>query len=909
MDKNSQETYQREINWHAIDVEKVSEILSVDINLGLSREEVEKRLEKFGLNEIREEKRKSPFKILLSQFTNILILILIIATVLSIFVGEFLDAITIIAIIIASATLGFTQEYKAEKAIEALKRMVAPTAWVIRDGGEKKVVAKELVPGDIVILNVGDKVPADIRLIEAINLKVDEAVLTGESIPVTKNTSPLPPDTPVSDRTNMLFSGTVITYGRGKGIVVATGMATEFGKIAEMVREEREEKTPLEKRMNIVGKWLGILSLSVAGLVAFLGLLRGYELLEMIIWGISLAIAAVPEALPAVVTGALAIGMYNMAKQRAIVRRLPAVETLGSTSVICSDKTGTMTKGEMTIRKIYVGNKLIRVTGSGYEPKGNFIYEEANPTEVIEKPLEESVELRLLLLAGSLCNDAKLIHEDGRWAIKGDPTEGAILVASKKAGLEKDELDNYSRVFEFPFSSQRKRMSTIHRTPDGKIYLFMKGAPEIVLERCKWIIVDNELRELRDEDRKRILRVNEEMAGEALRNLAIAYRELDEVPTTEDEDKVENYLVFLGLVGMMDPPRKEVKDAIRLCRNAYIKVIMITGDHKLTAVAVAKELGMLDGDDMVLTGVELEKMSDEELEDVIENVKIFARVSPIHKVRIVKALKKKGYIVAMTGDGVNDAPALKSADIGVAMGITGTEVTKEASDMVLQDDNFATIVNAVKEGRRIFDNIKKYLIYLLQANITEILAMLFGTLAALPLPLTAIQILWVNLVTDGFPAMALGVDPPEKDVMERKPRSPDEPIFNIRSVLIYLVFMPLVFASILIIMFNNLLVTESLINARTQLFTALVFGELAIAISTHSLSRPVIKAEPFNNKFLWIAILVSGLMQLAVLYIPQLHGPFDVTYPTMRDYLYAFIVVLIIFGLLEFLKIIFGEKE
>ena len=893
------------VGWHTLEVEEAMRVLETGPG-GLSEEEAKRRLSEYGPNELRKEKRKSPLILFFEQFKSYLIVILLVATVLSLILGEILDAVTILAIVMACAVLGFVEEYRSERALELLKKLAAPTALVIRDGKEQTMPARELVPGDVIILHTGDKVPADVRLVEAVNLKVDEAPLTGESVPVEKNVRVLPEEMPVPDRVNMAFSGTTVTYGRGKGAVTATGMMSEFGKIAAMVQVAEEEETPLEKRMAHVGKWLGTLCLVVCGVVALLGFIRGHSILEMLIWGVSLAIAAVPEALPAVVTGALAIGMHEMAHRNAIVRRLPAVETLGCTSIICADKTGTMTKGEMTVRKIYVNGDIVNVTGVGYEPKGDFHRgkDQINPNN--------DAELMLLLKAAALCNDAKLAMEGDRWIVRGDATEGALIVAAAKAGMGEDELRKHPRVGEVPFTSERKRMTTIHTTMEDEILAFIKGAPEIVLERCKWISKHGRIEELTDKDRDEILKVNEAMAGDALRNLAMAYKQMEEVPTSVDEE-IEKDLIFLGIAGMIDPPREEAKEAIKLCKRSGIKTVMITGDHKLTAMMVAKELGMIESEEgKVLTGAELDKMSDEEFERVVEDIVVYARVSPVHKVRIVDALKKKGYVAAMTGDGVNDAPALKRSDIGVAMGITGTDVTKETSDMVLADDNFATIVAAVKEGRRIFDNIKKYLTYLLSCNIAEILLMSIAIFMVWPtmkgaqtiIPLTAIQLLWVNLTTDGLPALALGVDPADPDVMERAPRDPKESVFS-REVKAYLIFFPISMTVLLFTIFvinlsaSSMVTPEMELRMRTQVFTSMVFIELARAATCRSLRYPIFKIGVLANKFLWIAIASSIVMQLAVLYTPQLHSAFDITFPTLMDWIIVLASALLVFIIVE----------
>lgn len=915
-------------HWHAMEVEEVIGALNTSKD-GLTQEEVQKRLQEYGPNELKKEKRKSPIMLFLEQFADILIIILLVAMFLSIGIAiiqgtmeEVYEAMVIFAIVIASATLGFVEEYRSEKAIEALKKMTAPTAMVLRGGKEVKVQASEIVPGDIILLYTGDRVPADGRLIEAVNLKMDEAPLTGESTPVNKDISPLPESTVLSDRANMVFTGTAIVYGRGKAVVTATGMNTEFGKIAKMVQVTEEEETPLEKRMASVGKWLGTLSVAICLLVAAVGILwKGEDPLYMVMWGVSLAVAAVPEALPAIVTGALAVGVYRMAKVNSIVRKLPAVETLGCTSVICSDKTGTMTKGEMTVQRIYVNDKLIKVSGVGYAPEGEFIFEDKKMDPANEE------ELSTLLKIATLCNDAKLERGGDRWTIKGDPTEGALVVAAAKAGLWKEELEKETpRIAEVPFSSERKRMTTVHLASGKRKVAFVKGAPEIVLERCTKILKNGKIRKITEEDRTKILKINEAMAKQALRNLGFAFKELPESAAKFDE-KIEDDLTFVGLMGMIDPPREEVKEAIYTCRKAGIRVVMVTGDHKLTAVAVAKELNLLgenEEEGKVLTGEDMDKLSDEQLTEIVENIVIYARVSPEHKMRIVKAWKARGHVVAMTGDGVNDAPALKLSDIGVAMGITGTEVTKEASDMVLADDNFASIVKAVKEGREIYDNIKKYLSYLLRCNIMEILVMfivmvtspavqfaLGGGVEPPAIALTTIQILWVNLTTDGLPALALGVDPGDPDLMERKPRDPNESVFT-RDVKIYLTAIPILMTALLIFGYYSFRPWESehqLTEARTQLFTAIVLMELVNALSARSLKHTIFKVGVFKNKFLWLAILSSLGLQLIVLYTPPLQTLFDVRTPEPIDWALALAFAATIFAVLELGKYVASIKR
>ncbi len=923
-------------SWHAMGTDEALNDLNVKQD-GLSPEEVQRRLEQHGLNVLKKEKGPSPIKMFFEQFADILMIILLIAVALSIGsyfirqdVGELYDAGVIVAIVLATAILGFVEEFRSEKAVEALKKMTAPTAVVVRGGKEIKIETSQIVPGDVILLYTGDKVPADARLIEAINLKIDEAALTGESSPVSKITGALPEEAPLNDRRNMAFTGTIVVYGRGKAVATSTGMNTEFGKIAEMVQTTGEETTPLEKRTTSIGKWIGVMSIAICLTVALIGFVEGRDWLDMILWGISLAVAAVPEALPAIVTGTLAVGMYRMAKVNTVVKRLPAVETLGCTSVICSDKTGTMTKGEMTVQRIYVNGETLKVSGVGYEPEGDFLFE--------DKKMDASgLELRTLLTVATLCNDSKLEKDTNteRWVIKGDPTEGALVVAAAKAKLWKEELEQKRpRIGEIPFSSERKRMTTIHADASKKKTAYMKGAPELVLEKCSRMLADGKVRKMTQDDRTEILNITEAMARQALRNLGFAFRELPDNVENYDE-KIEKDFVFVGIMGMIDPPRDEVKDAIYICRKAGIDVVMVTGDHKLTAVAVAKELNLLgenDEEGKVLTGEELEKMSDEQLVEVVEKVAIYARVSPEHKMRIVKAWKAKGRIVAMTGDGVNDAPALKMSDIGISMGITGTEVTKEASDMVLTDDNFASIVKAAKEGREIYDNIKKYLTYLLRCNIMEILVMFISvvsvpylarlispdvvgmtsaTISDATVALTATQLLWVNLTTDGLPAIALGVDPGDPDLMERKPRDPNESIFT-RDVKIYLSVVPIVMTALLLFGYFFYKPWEGaaqLTEARTQLLTAMILMELANAVSARSLKYSVFKVGAFKNRFLWYAILSSFGLQLLVLYVPGLNSLFDVTAPEPLDWAFAILFTAIVSSSLELGKYVASKRR
>ena len=872
--------------WHAMDVGGVLQKLQTS-PVGLSHEEAKRRLMEFGPNELVEKKKISPLEIFASQFKNFLILILLAAVAVSALIGEFVDAIVIFAIVIACAILGFVQEYRAERTMEALKRMAAARARVIRGGEEMEIPAKELVPGDIIVLRSGDRVPADSRLIEAINLKADEASLTGESVPVEKQTESIQGEVAVADRNNMVFMGTNTTYGRGRAVVADTGMRTEFGKIAEMVQAAEEPPTPLETRLEKIGKWLGVICIAVCAIVALVGVARGRPPLEMLIFGVALAVAAVPEALPAVVTVALAIGMQRMARRNAIVRKLPAVETLGCTTVICSDKTGTLTRNEMTVRKLFVNDKTIAVTGEGYEPKGEFRVEKSTEKVVLDP--QKDGHISSLLRIATLCNDARLKSTDGVWTIEGDPTEGALVVTAAKAGMLQEKLgEQYLRIGEVPFTSERKRMSTIHTTPEGEKVAYVKGAPEIILERCAFIFKDGEVKRLSGGEKEAILEINRKMASEALRILGMAYKKMPKTVQSFNPEDVEGNLIFVGLMGMIDAPREEAIEAVRKCERSGIKVVMVTGDHKDTAIAVGRELGLKSG--RVLTGAELDAMSDEDLEKIVEETMIYARVSPEHKTRIVKALRKRGHIVAMTGDGVNDAPALKNSDIGVAMGITGTDVAKEASDIVLTDDNFATIVAAVEEGRGIYDNIKKYLAYLLSCNIGEILIMFTAVgLLALPLPLVAVQLLWVNLVTDGLPALALGVDPADPDIMERPPRDPKESVFT-RPIKILIIGVAAIILIGVLPLFYWTWKGGTLVKAQTMAFTTLVMFEMFNVFNCRSEKHSIFKVGPFSNRFLVVAVTTSILMLLMVVYIPF----FDVLFDTVPLGLFDWVLVLAI---------------
>jgi Ca2+-transporting ATPase len=821
------------------------------------------------------EKRTTPaWVIFLAQFKNLLIIILIVAAILSIVLGEVIDAVVILVIVLFACLLGFIQEYRAERAMEALKKMAAPNASVIRNGVEKEVPACDLVPGDVVLLTMGDRIPADARLLEAINLKTEEASLTGESLAVEKSIEPLNNGASVGDRKNMVFAGTTVAYGRATAVITDTGMNTEFGRIATMLQEIKVERTPLQVNLDSVGKWISIAALGLCVILVLIGLLRWWleglviwpdKVLEMIMWGISLAIAAVPEALPAVVTISLSLGVQKLVKRHALIRKLPACETLGSTTYICSDKTGTLTQDQMTVRQIYIDGEVIDVSGSGYEPKGEF----KNRDKATILP--DNASLQMLLKAGLLCNDSSLEKDDSGWRIKGDPTEGALVVLAAKAGLEsKAIIEKNRRIHEIPFTSETKRMTTVNRNEEGRQTAYSKGALEVILDSCSHVYINGQVREIDNEFKTKTLSLARQMAENALRILGIAYKNVNDIK----QDSIEKGMVFAGMVGMVDPPREEVKTAIELCKGAGIRSVMITGDHKITAVAIARELGLLRNG-TALSGEELDKVSDEEFEQIVETIDVYARVSPAHKLRVVEALTKKGHVVAMTGDGVNDAPALKKADIGIAMGIAGTDVTREAADMILTDDNFASIVAAVQEGRSIFDNIKKYLVYLLSCNLGEIILMaaviIFGSFLGLPtIPLIPVQILYVNLATDGFPAIALSAEPQEKDVMKRKPRPRNQSVFT-RDVLIYLILTGIWTAVVCFLVFTWAWHTKgSAAEAQSICFVTLILLEFFNSLNCRSLEHSIFEIGFFSNKWLLLALLWEIILMCLIIYLPVL---------------------------------------
>jgi Ca2+-transporting ATPase len=851
--------------WHTLSIEATTAVLTTSPT-GLSSDEARKRLEIYGLNELQPAHKSSPWQLLFEQFKNTMIIVLLIATTLSIFLGEAVEAIVIGVIVLFAVGLGFIQEFRAERALDALRQMAAPMATVLRDGMELDLQASLLVPGDVVLLESGDRIPADLRLSESINLQIEEAILTGESVPVEKHANPIATSDPsLGNRGNMAYAGTSISYGRGRAIVVATGMETEFGKIAQMLQAVEVERTPLQKNLDKVGHLLIRIALVIVILMIALGLLHGQPFMQMLIFGTALAVAVVPEALPAVVTISLALGVQRMVRRHALMRRLPAVETLGCISVICTDKTGTLTKGEMTVRKVFATGLLWEVTGSGYEPHGQFLHDGQ------VQPPDEA--LKELLKAAALASDAdnSFSKDDGRWHIKGDSTEGALVVAAAKAGLIKTELAQlFPRTGEIPFSSEAKRMTTLHSTPSGTI-AFAKGAPEVILTSCTHVLTSAsggvcKQEPLNEAMRAQVVEMAHSLADQALRVLGIACK------FDAALENSEHGMLFLGLVGMIDPPRSEVHEGIRKCEAAGIRIIMITGDHPITAKAVARELGILKNG-RIITGLQLDAISESDFESEVTGIDVYARVSPSHKLRIVSALQKGGHVVAMTGDGVNDAPALKKADIGIAMGITGTDVSKEAAAMILTDDNFASIVAAIEEGRNIFNNIKKYLTYLLSSNLGEILLIVSTTLMGLPLPLSAVQILYINLATDGLPALALAIDPPESDLMRRLPRNPHVNIFTPSVVILMLVGGGWsAFANLLLFMWGQsrqFPIEESM----TLVFVSLCLTEFFKAFSFRSDHHFLFK-QPFANRWLNLAIGWELLLLVAIIYLPFMHKPF-----------------------------------
>ncbi|MFP7494140.1 cation-translocating P-type ATPase [Terribacillus saccharophilus] len=876
------------MRWYQISAEETAKQTNSDPNKGLSTKEVQQRLKRDGRNEWKEEKSVSQLALFFGQFKDFMVLVLLAATVVSGLLGEYIDSIAILLIVVLNALIGFFQERNAEKSLSKLKELNAPMARVLRDGQWSRISSAELVAGDIVSLSAGDRVPADLRLIRVTSLETEESALTGESLPVAKVTEKLDADQlGPQDQQNIAFMSSLVTRGSGTGIVIGTGSNTVVGQIAELLVDTKRKQTPLEKRLEKLGKILIVIALLLTALTVLAGVYRGNPIYEMLIAGVSLAVAVIPEGLPAIVTVALSLGVQRMIKQKAIVRRLSAVETLGSATVICSDKTGTLTENQMTVKEIYLDGKTYTVTGDGYDPSGGFF---RDGHDAKEESLHE------FLRYGVLSSHAKVFRKKKRWMIDGDPTEGALVVAAKKAGIEEEKLSGYDILHEIPFDSKRKRMTVLVRTPDGKQIAITKGAPDVLIEKAAFLGIDKKL--LAAKDKQNLYEAVDQMAAKALRTIAICIRQF---PAGYDpkEDELEKDMSFIGLNGLIDPPRKEAKDAIIDCRKAGIKTIMITGDHVKTATAIANMLHILPPAGRAVEGKELDHMSNEELESEVDRMYVFARVTPEHKLRIVQALQKAGHIVAMTGDGVNDAPAIKASDIGISMGVTGTDVAKEASGLVLMDDNFATIKAAIKEGRTIYSNIRKFVRYLLASNVGEILVMLFAMILALPMPLVPIQILWVNLVTDGLPAIALGMDKAEDEVMKQKPRHPNEGIFA-RGLGTKIVTRGILIGSVTIIAFMLMYMgnPDRLVYAQTTAFATLVMAQLIHVFDCRS-EKSVFARNPFGNMWLIGAVISSLVLLLAVIYVGPLQPIFHTTDLIMRDWL-------LILGLSAIPTVLFG---
>ena len=914
-------------NYHQMDVESALRELKTDLHNGLSGAEVQQRQQQYGPNELIERGTKSPWKILLEQLTGIMIIILIVSALISLVLGETIDAVVILIVVALNALLGFTQEYRAEQAMAALKRMAVPHVRVRREGHTQDILARELVPGDILLLEAGNSVPVDARLLESANLRVQEAVLTGESEAVEKNIDVLDEENPpLGDRLNTVYMGTIVTYGRGLALVTNTGMSTQLGKIADMLQTVGIEKTPLQRRLEQLARGLAIAALGIVAVVFVLGLLRGEDAIEMFRISVAMAVAAVPEGLPAVVTIALALGAQRMLQRRALIRKLPAVETLGSVTVICSDKTGTLTQNRMTVTVLDVaGNQLdLQQRLRSFSPT-------VGQEDPVEPLLRESPAVAMSLAGSALANDATLepvSGEQGSFSSVGDPTEGALVIAAARAGLWKSELDRaFPRVGEVPFDSDRKRMSTIHQPDPTQIpdvlnpfqddrpdffhpehYLVVtKGAVDSLLEVCDRVYCDGQDHPLDDQWRERIQKANNELAQNGMRVLGVAFRQRNDANAKDTNDPVESKLIFLGMTGMIDPARPEVQQAVRTAQAAGVRPVMITGDHPLTAAYIARELQIADKDgnpekNRAVTGREIEEMDAQQLEAVAMEVPVFARVSPEHKLRIVEALQNRGQIVAMTGDGVNDAPALKKADIGVAMGITGTDVTKEAADMVLQDDNFATIVAAVEEGRRIYDNIRKFIKYTMTSNAGEIWVMLAAPFLGMPLPLTPLQILWVNLVTDGVPGLALTIEPAEPDTMSRPPHPPKENIFG-RGMARDILWIGLLmgFISLGAGYWFWRIGSDAW---QTMAFTTLTISQMGNALATRSDRYTLSQIGPMTNKAMLGAVLLTFLLQLAVIYIPFLQQAFNTVPLTLAELGISFALSTVVFFAIELFKLI-----
>ncbi len=921
-----------QIPWHSQPIEHVAQQLKTRLDAGLSAVDAQTRLAELGPNELRERPPTPFWKLVLEQLNSFVIILLIVASVISALLGDLIEAAVILAIVALNAVLGVVQESRAEKALAALKKMAAPEAETIRDGHRVRVSSRELVPGDVVLIEAGNYIPADLRLIESVNLKIDEASLTGESVAVEKQaTDTMKPDVPLSDRRNAAYMGTMVTYGRGRGVVIGTGMNTQMGMIAEMLQSVEEEQTPLQKKLDQLGKTLGLAAIVICAMVFGVYVLRGLSnpaielgaaIADAFLISVSLAIAAVPEGLPAVVTITLAIGMHEMIKRHALIRKLAAVETLGSATMICSDKTGTLTQNEMTVVKLWVHHTEVEVSGQGYQPDGRFTHIKANR----ELDVQSDVEVAGLLWAAALANDAAL-EETGEvgnritYRMVGDPTEGALIVAAAKAGLWRSDLEqNYPRVAEVPFDSDRKRMSTIHALshvtmddssplqPGERGYVVcLKGAAGGLLERSTHVLHRKGPMPMEEHDIQEIREASRRMANQALRVLGVAYRKIDQLPEKITADEIERDLIFVGLIGMIDPARPEVKPAIDEARHAGIRTVMITGDHPDTARAIAGQIGLLRPEAQVHTGVELEQMSEDDLIKIVEHTDVFARVSPQHKVRIVEAFKARNEVVAMTGDGVNDAPALKRADIGVAMGITGTDVSKETADMVLTDDNYVSIVSAVEQGRIIYSNIRKFVFYLLSCNVAEIAIIFIAALAGWAPPLTAIQLLWLNLLTDGAPALALAAEKGDPDTMQQRPRPKHEPIIN-RLMIMRIAVMTVALTAAVLTAYQIGLRT-SLPLAETMAFVTLALSELPIAYTSRSERYPLYRLGFFTNRWMQRAVLLSLVLILAVVYLPFLQAAFDTVALTPSDWLIILPLIFIPAAVAEITKFFVRRSE
>lgn len=879
------------MKWYEMEVNEVERSTGTNETTGLSDKEAQKRLKQYGENKLDEGEKPSALLVFLSQFKDFMVLVLLAATLISGLLGEYIDAITIMIIILLNGVLGFVQERKAEKSLTALKELSAPQLVVLRNGEWTKIPSSLAVVGDIVKVTSGDRIGADMRLLKVNGLQIEESSLTGESVPVQKSEQVLiGDDIELGDQANMAFMGTLVTQGNGIGVIVATGMKTEMGKIAHLLQSTETLVTPLQRKLEQLGKILIGVALLLTALVVLIGVYQGHDVYTMFLAGVSLAVAAIPEGLPAIVTVALALGVQRMIKRKAIVRKLPAVETLGCASVICSDKTGTLTQNKMTVTHLWIGGKTWHVTGTGYEPTGDFLASGEKVNIQKERALQQ------MLAFGYLCNHAKINEKPVKegllkkkkteFFLDGDPTEGALVVAAMKAGITSDSLKKQFKIIkEFPFESTRKMMTVIVEDKNGKRFAITKGAPDVVLANSKSIFFNSREEAMTNRSRTLVEDAITTLASQALRTIAIAYRPLSTSDKVDYPLDVEKDLTFIGLEGMIDPPRPEVRDSIRECREAGIKTIMITGDHAITARAIAKQLDILPENGKVLDGQTLSRISVEQLEEIVDDVYVFARVSPEHKLKIVKALQARGHIVAMTGDGVNDAPAIKAANIGIAMGITGTDVAKEASSLILSDDNFATIKAAIKEGRNIYENIRKFIRYMLASNVGEILVMLFAMILGLPLPLVAIQILWINLVTDGLPAMALGMDKAEGDVMKRPPRSPDEGVFA-RGLAWKIVSRGFMIGVVTLVAFMVTLNAnpDDLTKAQTVAFVTLVMAQLIHVFDCRS-EYSVYHRNPFENMYLVVAVISSVLLMLAVIYYPPLQTVFHTTYMDARDWL------------------------